>query len=377
MATIAEQLLGITSESNQKSSPDIAGGLVKGIELAQHAEQIANQRKQIEQAKADHGLQKYAKVMDAIKIADKSKDAGVQQSLFKYAIPNMVKALGVEDAFTQETLDLFAKSPEARQKAFGYQAELEDKVLNKGIPLEQAYKEATTTLGDQLSIASLDTDRLLKAQETAAAETQRNFRNFQTAQAALGKQVQAQEAAPQVAYKTKVAAEAEKFNASGGKAGLESKIKKIDDVIEQLKSGELQTRTAGALVTSAAGGRGQGLFLPKLKAAKAAINSAIDIKKILDSQFSDALLKETQQNLGLDENLKNEDNIKRLEMLRDQLKNEVNGKVDELKRLNLYRGEPGKIDVGGVSMTKEQARKFFQKNPQFLTDEKLKKDLGL
>lgn len=190
MAGIADMIVSSALESAQKA-PDISGSITKGAELAQTIENTRLARQKLDQAKAENQLQKYSKVTDLIKIAHESKDPAIANSLWKHAIPKTVKALGTEDAFTEEFLETAAKSPETREKVLGYQLEIQEKIAG-GMPASQAVAEIVPLISDPAARAALDTDRIIKAQETAAAEKQLNARNERTAQSQERRQDKAQ-----------------------------------------------------------------------------------------------------------------------------------------------------------------------------------------
>ena len=242
MAGIADMLIGSALQSAQ-NAPDISGAMVKGAELGQHIQNMQLKRQELDNKKAEHNLQKYSKVTDLIKIAHESKDPAIANSLWKYGIPSAVQALGAGDVFTPEFLETAAKSPETREKTLGFQMEIQHRLANMqpGETPQGVVDEVKATISDPVVRATLDTDRLLKAQETAAAEKQMNLRNERTAQASLGKQIQGQTAAPFVKAKEEVAKEWAKYTAIGGKAALDKTEAALEEAIADLEKKRVST----------------------------------------------------------------------------------------------------------------------------------------
>lgn len=369
MATIAEQLLGIASQTAQ-NAPDIAGGFAKGAALAQSAERIQTERMKLQQAKAQNDLGKYAKIMDAVKVADKTKDPGIQNAILGKGgtVEKMVYALKADDVFTPETIALLNKSPEARANIVGYQAEMEKKIAG-GMSFQQARAEVAATLPDTLSVASLDTGRGLKAQETYAAEVQHNNRQHEAAQAQLGKQIQAQNAAPVVEENKKLRADNLKFTNMGGQSHAEAQLKKLDESVAYFKDqlDQAKNSTGGVLTTLANKVGILGLKDPKLKIAMDNLKSSINLKESLDSQFSQS---EAQQQYAMrtaDVQLPVQDNYDRAVAMRDEARNAYNNRVSAFKDAGL-KVSPGKappppitdaLKAGYKALSPDEQKKFI------------------
>lgn len=111
MADFASQILGIASQTAQ-NQPDLAGAVQKGADLAQHVQNIQTQRAQIEQQKQEMQMQKIGKVASLYEVAGKSEGKH-QKFMYEQAIPNTIKALGLEDYFPESTQAFFQSAPMA------------------------------------------------------------------------------------------------------------------------------------------------------------------------------------------------------------------------------------------------------------------------
>jgi hypothetical protein len=373
-------LVKSTLESSDKTF-DMNGSLKTGAALAETIGTIQNNRAKLEQAKAEASLQKYSKVTDLIKIAHESKDPAIADSLWKYAIPKTVKALGAGDAFTDEFLETAAKSPETREKVLGYQSEIQDKIA-KGMTAQDAVAEVVPTISDPVARAALDTDRILKAQEVHAGEVQMNERNRVTAEAALGKQIQAQGATSSVELSKDLAKKYSEYTAGGGKSGMDSALKRLDGAAKMLDSGDVKTGNITNKIPGLSSDAVQSTLNPKLVEARTNAQAALNtvLRATLGSAFT--------ENEGIrvlnqvwDDKLKPEVNARKLKAKIAELKDNVKNAESEFAKQGLMKPgakeDTSSFSVGGISMSADQAKAFYKSHPQFKPDAKTKKDLGL
>lgn len=388
MPSIAEMLVSSGLESSGKTQVDGIGAVKAGAQLAETIENMKLNRAKLEQTKAEHSLQKYSKVTDLIKIAHESKDPAIANSLWKYAIPKTVKALGADDAFTDEFLETAAKSPETREKVLGYQLEIQQKIA-AGMPATQAVAEVIPTISDPAARAALDTDRIIKAQEVRAGEEQMNARNKEIAAATLGRQVQQQSAAGGVEFDKKLAGIAATF-ASKDKNEMQDTLNKAERSIKALESKKVNT---GGFLKGLVSKNSlvQSTLDPDTKALMDDVRGLINIKLSLGDP--NPTEKQIDQVLGriIDPGLSNEKNIQKLKDFINKTRGEINSKQDlfiekgfmkpEQKFVPKSVGESKSgssvFNVGGIQMSADQAKAFYQSHPQFKPDAKTKKDLGL
>ena len=139
MATLAEQLIGGVQQGIAQTGQNIN----TGAELAQHVQNIASQRAQIDNQKQQLQLQKISKVGDLYEKAGQL-EGPAQKFMFDKAIPNTIKALGVDDYYPESTQAMFKSNP-----AFvGFIKGEIEKDPNKGTQLFQAMADPS---GEQLS----------------------------------------------------------------------------------------------------------------------------------------------------------------------------------------------------------------------------------
>lgn len=345
MATIAEMLIGIGNEtaassgdSFKSASTGMLSGLEAGAKLAQSVEALKLQREKLKQKKAENDLGKYAKIMEAIKVAEKTQDPAIQNAILGPGgtVEKMAYALKADDVFTPETLKMFAKSPEVRQKAIAYQAEVEKKILS-GMDAAQARAEVAATMTDPLAIAALDGERLLKAQELSYKEDQQNKRNAATNAAILGRQMQAQSAAPIVDEQKKLRADHLKFTNAGAKASAEAKLQKLRDAVSYFRTqvNKGKEPTGGLLTTGAEKIGAVGLKDPKLKVAMDNLKGSINLKESLDSQFALAEAQQQYAMRGVDVQLPTEENLARAEALLSEAEAAYNNKIKAFRAAGL------------------------------------------
>lgn len=387
MAGIADMLVGSVLESSDKTV-DIGGAITKGAALAESIGNMQNQRALLEQKKMEIQQAKLTKFVEAVDKGKDFKDPSAKKNYYSKFLPNYRDQLGLQDVFPDDSLQFVTGSDEnlgrvrtlvgwvTSGKMKGDEAiqAFNDPIALSEVPVTaDAFGGKEGATPDLLGAIKFQREQDDKLKAAALAQQGQNMRQ-QTEITSTGPK--------EVAKKTAV--EFTKFNSEGGKAGLEAKIGKLDDVIEQLKNEEFKTGTTGAIVAGTLGDRATAIYNKKLKAAADTVKSAINIKSVLDSQFSDAVMKETQRQLGLDENLDNKQNITKLERLRDQLKNEVTNKVSEFQR----QGFPVKSSWKGLSSAQkdhfqslpkaEQERAFKGLIERFdIPIDQLKKELGL
>ncbi len=388
MASIADMLVGSALENSTKV-PDYAGSLQKGVQLGLQIQEVKLNRQKLEQTKAENSLQKYSKVTDLIKIAHESKDPAIANSLWKHAIPKTVKALGADDAFTDEFLETAAKSPETREKVLGYQLEIQNRLnnLQPGDSPAAAVSEIIATISDPAARASLDTDRIVKALEVKAGEEQMNKRNQVTADAALGKQIQAQQETGNVEVRKKTGDAYSTWKNGGGASAREKTREIFNKAIKKLSNNEVVFGTKFKNIPWV--GNPEKLPIAD-KAAKAFlddIRGGISIKEKTGDPNPTQTQIDSIMSRVIDPRLDNFQNI-------EKLKTELNAMdADTKDKLNSFvqqgfmkpeemsvkktKGPAATFNVGGTEMSADQAKAFYKKFPQFKPDDKTKKALGL
>jgi NACalpha-BTF3-like transcription factor len=288
MASIAEMLVGSTIQQAQKA-PDITGAVESGAKLAQTAEQIKMQRQQMEDRKQEVQMQKANSIVDTIKIAAQSKDRNLRNFMLKKVVPGKVAALGMDKFFTPETLEMLQSSDEVQKKVLGLQLQLDQQVRSGEITGAEAYQRAQSVLSNPEELAMLDTDQIFEAQKFSASEEGKGFRAQMVAEAAMAKQRDTQESTAKVTLARNTANRYDDYLAGGGKSGMESSLRLLEDAAKSLETGQV---TTGGITTKIPGFRSdavQSEINPKLLEARTQAQAALNtvLRATLGAQFTE------------------------------------------------------------------------------------------
>lgn len=142
----------------------------QAIQLAQFAEQMQLKRDQLDKQKLDLEIKQSQDILEQIKLADKTKDVAMQKVLLEKVVPARVRAYGLDSTYSQDTLDLLAKSPEARAKLTGLELDLTSRINNGELTLAGARDEFRKVMSDPSQLIGLDTDRLVRAEQFAIGQ---------------------------------------------------------------------------------------------------------------------------------------------------------------------------------------------------------------
>lgn len=334
MAGIADMIVGSALESAQKA-PDISGSITKGAELAQTIQNMQVQREQMEKQKQELQMQKAVAVTDTLKIAASSKDPKLKNFLLKNVMPGKIKALGMEEFFPPQTMEMIQTSDAVQQKILGLQLDLDEKVRSGQMTGAQAYAEAQRILADPEELAMLDTDQLFEAQKFKNSEEGKSARAAFIAQSSLGKQIQGQEAAPTVEYKKELSKEAAKYNA-GGKTKFENSIKKFDDVLSKLDSGDVKTGGWTTLVPGLNSEAAQYAINEAKENAKNDVQGIYEesLKETMGAQFTEGEGKRRLNRIWNDK-ASSKENARRLRADIEKLKGEMRAKEQAFRNAGL------------------------------------------
>ncbi len=112
MATLAEMFTGAALEQNASNRDQNPGsGFAVGAQIAQHAEQLKQQRAELQQKQQQLQLAKLDKAAGWFEAAGKMEDGAAKQAFLKNYIPNGIDALGLSDAFHPDSLKMMQGSP--------------------------------------------------------------------------------------------------------------------------------------------------------------------------------------------------------------------------------------------------------------------------
>lgn len=352
MPSIAEMLIG-NSMNTKPVEIDLAGGIQAGAGLAMKAQQVQQQAEQIAQQKQELQIKKAGAITETINTAAALKDKNMKNYIMQKVLPAKINALGMGEFFTPQTLEMIQTSDEAQRKVLGLQLELNNKVQKGEMTGAEAYAYAQQKLSDPEQFALLDTDQLFDAQKFAnsAENKEQNAKIVSGGQ--FARQAQQQQFTDRQAdqnierqatldLKKKVNADFAKFQSGGGEAAAQNKLSKLKEVYENLKNNKLQTGTAGIFAATQAPGIGGDAALakinPAVKAAQDAVRSGVNLKGQMDSQFGDKAMNEAFAR-AFDPNLPTKANEKKVKAMIDELEADVRNKSSQFQEYGLGGGK--------------------------------------
>jgi len=361
-------------------------GAEMGAQLAQTVQGVQKQRADLEMRRQELQMQKANSITDTLRIAAESKDPRMKKYLTTKVLPAKVNALGMNDFFSPQTLEMIQVSDDAMKKVLGLQLDLDEKVRSGQMTGAEAYKYAQGVLSNPEEFAILDTDQLFDAQKFKNSEEGKSARAEQMSRASMGKQIQGQQAAGKVEASKKTANDYSTFMSGGGMASAQNKLNKLREAKRKLESGEVKTGSLSKALPVLGSDRGQAVLDPAFKSLADDVRGAISLKGQLDSQFS-AKEAETQFNRAIDGALPTKENIKKIDNMIKELESDLGNKVNTFRSEGFEVGGGKKAWTGLPAAKKEQFKKL---SPSAQKDalkglierfdvsiETLKKDLGL
>lgn len=111
MASLADMLVGSALESSKAPAQVGTGSLQAGMQLAQHMDNVKQQRAELEQRKQQHELAKFEKVGSWIETAAKMPDGSAKKAFVNDFIPKGIQALGVSDKIDPTVLKMMQGDP--------------------------------------------------------------------------------------------------------------------------------------------------------------------------------------------------------------------------------------------------------------------------
>lgn len=176
MATLSEMLIGQASDVAKGTGAGLNESIAQGAQLAQTVQNIQAQREQIEQRKQELQFQKVSSVMETLKGAAETRDPKLKKFMLSKIVPGKVQALGLDNFFSPDAMEMVQTSDAALQKVLGLQLDLDHKVQRGELTGAEALKIAQTHLTNPEELSLLDTDNFFKAQQFAASEEGRAYR---------------------------------------------------------------------------------------------------------------------------------------------------------------------------------------------------------
>lgn len=343
MASLAELMFQQASQNirDTKSDPSaIARAYQNGARLAQKRQQLEMAQQSNLQAQQAAKLKGVEQVLNMYKNADKFKNEADARAYLK-AVPNTVEAYQVGDVFTPELQNIMQGSREARQAAFM----IESKVKAG----EMSASEGMQYLSMAGIPDAVEMKRLADAEEFALSERGKAARSKDQIEAARVKQQAAFEQFPVKEKQRKIISAVTDFQEKGGFARTDRNIKVAENVLDKLESGELKTGTPKLKGLLNVPFTDQMNVLRTLDSDLALavdeMQSAVNVKGALDSQFSDAMAIRVFSRV-IDPLASNEANIARIKDFIETTKRE---KAEKRKLVDQYGG------LGGPALEEPRA----------------------
>jgi len=338
---IIDQGFGVsTGKVQQEATASVAN-------LGQQIAGIAAQREQLEMAKQQMEEAKLTKFVDAL---DKGKTfKGVARSnYYKKFMPRMRDSLGLTDKFPDEALEFMTADEENLNRVAMLAAQVQEGTLTGTRALEIAhdpvkFAQISSLPLEQASIPLTDYEKkiLTEAGKFAEAEKGKTKRTHIAGAYAANRQATDIAAVLGKTVDAETAKSYDQYMTEGGKAGLDTNIAEIEDVLKKLKSGEAKTRNKASFLP---GDYLQKVFNEDALALQSRMHKAIQssLRATLGAQF-------TQQegerilNNTFDPKLSTATNIQRLEAeLSNIRKTRANKEgLFKMKKLPLMLGEFG------------------------------------
>lgn len=291
---IAQQGLTNTAPAN---APDAVGAWAQGA-------QIANQRMQLEQAKADNAqkmqqlqFSKLEKLGSFLDLSTKMPEGAAKQAFVKDYIPNYIQAVGLGDVINPTSLKMLQGDP---QVSAYLKNEIEEGRLD--------FSQLTSVLGnpDQLAelipgAAAFATGEQLQTGARANLGELQEAAKFATEQAAISDRSRDQIRAQQVKQQEEIAAAGPKtvatkvaelytdWDAGGGRVGVEASIKNMEEALQALETGAVQTGDITTKIPFFQSDNAQSMLNPEMQAVKQQARSSMlsSMRQILGSAYTE------------------------------------------------------------------------------------------
>jgi hypothetical protein len=312
--TIAEMLIGSALQGAGETA-DLAGSLQKGAALGIQVEQTKQARATLENKKQELEMQKYEKVGGMFDTAAKMPDGPAKKAFMKQYVPKAISALGLEEAFDPAVKEMLLGDPQVASFLVSQIREGNAPISILG-DAEEAARYATKMNIDQATLA--DTvkaypEALADAGKFKTEEANKEKRAYIEAQNAMDKQVQGQDAAPIVEEKKKTRELHVTYQAAGGASGTKSRIKKLEEVRDALKSNKIKFGTIAKNIPYGSSLEVLARTDPDAKAAIDKIRSSINVKLRTGDPNPTQNQIDQIYNQAIDPRLDNNANIAKLE----------------------------------------------------------------
>lgn len=156
MATIAEQLIGGAQRTAEGLGKPIGEGLTQ---LGQNIQRTQENRQKLEAQKQQLQEKKIGRFAQAVQAGSRLKDSGARNSFFKKFLPQLRSGLGLDDQFSDQSLQMLSTSPDLQQKFDALVSQVQQGQISS--------QEAQAIFNDPEQLANLGGDKLLAAEQFA------------------------------------------------------------------------------------------------------------------------------------------------------------------------------------------------------------------
>lgn len=349
MANLADIMVQSALQSSQKVGEGTADSFAKGAELALKREALEQENLKLQQEKEKVMLAKFEKLGQVFDTYSKMPEGAGKKAYGKNFIPNFIVANGFDKVIDPTVMEMMQGEPALaafwRAEITNGRMTMED-LMNVMKDPTMVAKQLPAALQEVTAAqmqSTLDdySEGFVKANE----ERQKNLAQQQQLEAASKRQ-QTEIAAtgPQEVAK-QTAKDYSQFQTKGGLANINSRLKKLQQVLSDLESGKLVT---GKGITVLPYGASEGVLArldPKLKAAADDVQGAVNIKEQLGGQFTEREAF-TQYQRAFDPRLPTAQNITKIRATIDELKQNVENKVSAFREQGFK--VDGSIDLGNA-----------------------------
>lgn len=388
MASIADMMAQSGLATSTQAGEGLLQGVHQGAQLAKTIEDMNMQREEMERRKQELQTQKAVAVTDTLKIAAQTKDKNLKNFLLKKVMPSKIKALGMEEFFGPDTLEMVQTSDEALQKVLGLQLDLEDKVNKGELTGAQAYQQARNILSDPEQLALLDTDRLFEAQKFSVGEGGKTSRAQIVQQGQSERQNTQISSAGHTELAKKVADIYAGYQAGGGKSAFNASLAKLNEAANALETGSVKTGGASTVIPGFRNDDAQMMINPAMVNMKSQAQSALNaiLRQTLGAQFTE---QEGMRVLAQvwDDRASPAANAKKIRAKIAELKDNIKNAESEFKRFGYLKDSAASGWKDTVRKQKDKVKKLSADDQKRYLDglveklniplEDLRKELGL
>lgn len=334
MASFADTLVQAQVQATTPGTPDIAGNLQQGAQLAQHAEQLQMQQEELAQKKqqlVEARLEKFANAVEK----GQQYAGKAQANYYNKFLPQYKNALGLKDMITDDSLAFMTASPENASRFNTLVADVREGRIKA--------QDAFATLGDPTQFADVTpamSQQIQDAQKSLLGNQAQMAKTVYTQQSTDVRQKDAQNSAGKVELSKKVADKYNEYAAGGGRAGIESAMTNLKEAAAALDTGAVKTGGISTKIPWLKSDDAQSMLNPEMVKFKTKAQGALNsiLRATLGAQFTE---KEGERVLAQvwDDRQPPKVNAAKISSKITELKKNVSSAESEFRRFGYLQGE--------------------------------------